>query len=353
MKLIPHNKPTVGKEEMKAVNKILQRKWLIAGKEVEKLEHTFTQLTGKKFAVAVQSGHAALHISLLVMGIHKHAKVILPSFSVPDILNTLNYTDAAPVLIDNEENSFNFDPSELPKRIDKNTKAIIIPHMFGFPAKVDQITDYGIPVIEDCAQALGTTHKGLSVGSFGEIAIFSFYASKIITSGQGGMIVTDNPAYYSNMKDLIRYNGRRHYRIRYNYQMTDITASIANAQYKKLSAFIRRRRFIAEKYQEILRKKNRKHRPGLSENHTNYFRFLIECENSQHRNTLIRAFARKGIITGTPLSEHEILHTILHRDKHDYPNAHKMAENILSIPLYPKLRAEEIKRIISLIDKLL
>lgn len=353
MKIILHNKPTLGKEEAGAVKKVIQSNWLIAGKEVEKLQDRIKRLLDVKYAIATNSGTSALHLSLIALGIKAKDEVILPTYTASDILNAIFYTGATPVLVDIERNGFNIDFTQIEKKIGKKTKALLIPHMFGFPAKVDQLKKYRIPIIEDCAQAIGSTYQEKPVGSFGDISIFSFYATKIIATGQGGMVTTNNKEYYIEMKDLINYNGRDNYKVRYNYPMTDIAASIGNVQFEKLNSFIERRKYIASCYINVLEKKNISYWPKRQNSNVNHFRFVIQLDSTARRDRVRKQFFKKGILTIVPISHFELLHVLLKQNKHNFPKAENLTNTSLSLPIYPSLTDAGVERVIEALDVLL
>lgn len=349
---IPHNRPSLDDKEIHAVTKVLQSKWLIAGKEVERFENAMKKIVQVQYAIAVNSGHAALHLSLIALNIGRGDEVIVPSYCVGDVLNAIYYIGAVPVLIDIEKNGFNIDTRLVSQKITQKTKAMIIPHMFGFPAKINELKKFGIPILEDCAQALGTTYQKKPVGYWGDLSIFSFYATKFITTGQGGMVVTNNKNYHEYIKDIIDYNGRDTYKVRYNYSLTDFSASIGNAQLGKRALFLKKRKNIASIYKKILIKKDIDYFPNNEDTHVNHFRFILKCRSESERERIQKLFLKRGIITKPPLNHREILHNLLKQDKLFFPNAEKMARLTLSIPLYPSLSDREVERIAETLDEL-
>lgn len=343
--LIPHNKPSVGKEEAQAAYNIITSQWIIAGKEVEKFENSIKIYCNKKYAVAVNSGHSALHLSLIALEVSDGDEVILPSYIPPDLLNAVYYCRAVPVLVDIEKSGFNIDPSKIKEKITPKTKAIIAPHIFGRPIDILKIKTLGIPVIEDCAQSLGSYYKNKPLGSFGNISIFSFYATKLITTGQGGMVCTDNEKYYKKIKNLIDYNGRCIAQACYNYPMTDIAAAIGNIQLKKLSKTLKKRKLIGDRYRKILKSKNINYFPYINDTDINHFRFLLKFKNIEQVKKVQRKFTSLKISTILPYPPEEMPHNILKLDKKNYPNAQNLSETLLSIPIFPTLTEEEIQRI--------
>jgi perosamine synthetase len=345
MKTIPHNKPTLGSDEAAAAARVLRSGWVIGGSEVAKFEDTIKKMSGRKYAIAITSGTAALHLGLLALKVGKNDEVILPTYAPADLLNAVYYVNAKPVLVDVEKGSFNIDTAQVAKKVSARTKAMIIPHMYGSPAHLDRLKKFGVPIINDCAQALGTRYQGKPIGSFGDVGIFSFYATKIITCGQGGMLVTDDKKIYDFITDSINYNNRDYYKVRYNYPLTDIAASVANAQLKKLPGFIRRRKEIASAYQRILETKGIEHFPPRGDRNANYYRFIVKFSDEKERDRVRALFKKSGITTIIPLNEYELSHNQLGLRKKDFPISEDIAATNLSLPVYPSLNESEIERV--------
>jgi len=350
---ISHNKPCVGREELEALRQVFARHWLIKGEEAEKLEHTVARLVGVKYALAVNSGLSALHLALLSLGVTKGDQVILPTYTCVALLHAVNYVGAVPILVDSSKEGFNMDPVLVSKRCSKRTKAIIVPHTFGFPAAIDRILQLRVPVIEDCAQGLGSTYLGKPLGSFGDISVFSFYATKVVATGQGGMLATNNKRYFQTACDLVHPGIGATYRARYNYLMPDVAAAIGNSQLPKLRSFISRRKAIAASYRAVLQKKSSlSFVPGKKDTHVNHFRFIIRFRNEGARDTARKVLLKKGIASIPPISRDELLHRLLKLPDHSFPYAERLAETALSLPIYPCLRDTEVGRIVRALHSL-
>ena len=186
MQMIPHSRPTLDQKEELAVAAILSSGQVVQGEETQRFETALASEIGVVGAAAVSSGTAALHLALLALEIGEGDEVVIPSFVCPALLNAIRYVRATPVLADINREAFNIDVRDLERRLTGKTRAIIVPHMFGLPADIDDITALGIPVIEDCAQSLGSRYRGAPTGSFGVLSVFSFYATKVICTGEGG-----------------------------------------------------------------------------------------------------------------------------------------------------------------------
>lgn len=353
MKKIFHNRPCLDEKEIYAVTNVLHSDWLIAGDEVRKFENAFAKYIGSLYSVATNSGTSALHVSLLALGIGTGDEVILPTYTSSDLLNAINYVEARPILIDITKDTCTIDINDIAEKITRKTKAMIIPHTFGFPADIPALYQYNIPIIEDCAQAIGSVFKDKVVGTFGDISIFSFFATKLLTTGQGGMVMTNNKKYYSFIKDSIDYNGRDVYRVRYNYPLTDIAASIGNIQLDKYSMFSRRRREIAKAYQKILEAKHISHLPTKYDTGVVPFRFLFRCENEEQLERVKLRFIQKGIEVKQPIAQYELLHRLLHKNKNNFLNAEKFAQTMLSLPVFPCLEEDEVTYIVGVLEDVL
>ena len=211
---IPHSKPTVGQEEAKGIQEILASGRIATGEEVERFEQEMASYLGLKGGVASASGTAALHLSLLALGVKEGDEVIIPSFTCSALLNAVHYCRATPIVVDIDEETMNISLSATRKALSKKSSAIVVPHMFGHP--VENISDFlslGPAVIEDCAQSLGATSNGTMTGTSGEIAVFSFYATKVITTGQGGMVVSQNEDLLEHVRDVREYDKKAGYRV--------------------------------------------------------------------------------------------------------------------------------------------
>ncbi|MBI3046048.1 MAG: DegT/DnrJ/EryC1/StrS family aminotransferase [Candidatus Harrisonbacteria bacterium] len=344
--MIPHNKPTLGKEEIDAAARVIKSGWVAQGSEVKKFEDEFSGFLFKKpgQAAAVSSGTAALYLALISLGIGKGDEVILPTYVCSAVLNAIFMAGARPVLVDIE--NLNLSYFETVKKVNRRTKAIIITHTFGYPADTRKFLNLGIPIIEDCAQALGSKFNNKYVGTFGDIAIFSFYASKMMTTGYGGMVFSQNKNLIAKIKDYREFDCRRNYKPRFNFQMSDLQAAIGRAQLKKLPFFLKKRQKIAYAYSKntpeiIFPKKNSLTKP-------NFFRFILKISNPRR---LQNYFLKNKIKTIVPIERYELLHNYLGLPSKNYPVSEEMAKTTLSLPIYPSLSGKQIKYIRAVLYK--
>jgi len=263
--MIPHSRPTINKRDIEAVSEVIRSGKLSQGQKVEEFEKSLASYIGVKGAVALSSGTAALHLSLLCLGIREGDEVIIPSYTCSALLNAVMITGAVPRFADIERDTYNIDPdiveNYLRKKKKTRAKAIILVHSFGEPADIDSFLDiskrYGIQIIEDSAQALGATYKGRKVSSYGLISVLSFYATKVITTGEGGMLLSNSSDIINRAKDIREYDKKERFKLRYNYKMTDMAAALGLSQLKKLPSFIKRRKGIAHTYDSVLKREKK------------------------------------------------------------------------------------------------
>jgi perosamine synthetase len=332
---IPHSKPTVGREEARGLQQVLASGRIATGEEVERFEQEMASYLGLRGGVATASGTAALHLSLLALGVKGGGEVIIPSFTCSALLNAVHYCRATPVVVDIDYETMNISLSATHNALSKRTAAIIIPHMFGHP--VENISDFlslGPPVIEDCAQSLGATSHGTMTGTIGTMAIFSFYATKVITTGHGGMVVSQNEDLLGLVRDLREYDKKVEYRTRYNYCITDIQGRMGRIQLEKLPVFLGARAKRAQWYHKHLSKLEGILLPtqkGIC------YRYVVKIIKNRLQEVL-EHLHQNGIEAQRPVFSP--LHRYLGLD--DYDTTEKVFSEALSLPLYPRLKAEEV-----------
>ena len=219
-----------------------------------RFESRMASFVGVKGAAAVSSGAAALHLALLALKVGPGCEVIVPSYVCPAVLSAVLYTGATPVVADIDPGSFNLSPEDAKRRLSAKTRAVIVPHMFGLPADLDALGALGVPVVEDLALALGSRRHGRRAGSFGTLAVCSFYATKMMATGEGGMVLGSDGALLAEIRDLRAMDEKEDFRVRFNYKMTDMQAALGLSQLRKLTTFVARRREIADLYSDVLRR---------------------------------------------------------------------------------------------------
>jgi perosamine synthetase len=269
--LVPVNEPLLSGNEKKYLLNCLKKNQISStGSYVELFEKKFALKVKRKYAIAVSNGTAALQITFDALGIKKNKEVILPSFTIISCLLPILRIGARPVFIDCDPKTWNFDVTKLRKLITKKTTAIVAPHIYGMPIDIDPLIkiakEFKLKVIEDSAEVLGLNYKEKPCGSFGDVSTFSFYANKHITTGEGGMIVTNSKKIADSCRSLrnICFSTRRrflHYKLGWNHRLTNIQAAIGLAQLEKLDLAVKKKRMIGNLYQKELKKFNFLHLP--------------------------------------------------------------------------------------------
>lgn len=337
MKRIPHSRPTLGRNEKKAVARVVDSGMLAQGVEVLALEDEMAGMLQRRHAVAVSSGTAALHLALAALGVGPGDRVAMPSYACTALLHAVSLSGAAPLLTDVDPSTFNLDPDDLGRRLTRRVKAVIVPHMFGLPAEIDAIAKWGLPVIEDCAIALGARWRGKPVGNYGTLAVASFYATKMMTTGEGGMVLGDRSRLLETVRDLRSYDHRKTHRLRFNYKMTDLEAALGRVQLGRLDELVRRRRRLARFYLRELADGPWELPPDREE-HV-YYRFVIRCRSA---GRIVSECSRQGIEAARPVFRP--LHRYL--GQRGFSGAEEAHRRAVSIPLYPTLSRANAGRVV-------
>jgi dTDP-4-amino-4,6-dideoxygalactose transaminase len=335
----------IDEEDIKAVAEVLASGHIAQGERVKEFENAIANFVGVKHAVACSSGTAAIHLALNSLGVKKGDEVIMPSYVCSSPYFATLYTGAKPVIADINISDLNISIKSVRKLISTKTKAIIVPHMFGTPAEIDEFLELGIPIIEDCAQSLGAEYKNKPVGNFGDLAVISFYATKMITTGEGGMVTTDDSHLYSKIVEARDYDKKPLAPVKFNYKMTDFQAALGISQLKKLHNFIERRREIANLYNEKLSGYAVKPLRILDYKKSVFYRYVILVENAEE---IQKRALENGAVFERPV------YKPLHKSSTVFkcPNSDEANEKALSIPLYPSLKENEINHLISAFDKI-
>ncbi|MEW6101556.1 MAG: DegT/DnrJ/EryC1/StrS aminotransferase family protein [Candidatus Omnitrophota bacterium] len=373
---IGFGRPSIGKEEISEVIDSLRSGWLSSGPKVEKFEHLFRFFSGSRYACALNSCTAALHLSLIVSGIGKGDEVITTPFTFAATANAVVNAGARPVFVDIEKGSMNIDHRLIEGKITGRTRAIIPVHFAGRPCNMAKIMTiarkYKLTVIEDAAHALGAEYRGKKVGALGDLTCFSFYANKNITTGEGGMVTTNNAEWAKKIRAL-SFNGldrcawKRHsradlrpYRVifpGYKYSMMDLQAAIGIQQLKKAEHFLRRREKIWKIYDKGFAglPVSTPSLPEPDTRHARHLYTLLVDINKISRNRFRQALYEKRIDSGIhfiPLHLQPYYRKALGCRYGDFPNSEFISERIVSLPLSSSLTDKEVDSVVSNVRKI-
>jgi perosamine synthetase len=370
--MIPIAKPYMNAEEAQRAYDTILSGWITQGPMVKAFEDKFAAYTGAAYAVAVSNCTTALHLAMIVAGVGEGDEVICPSMSYIATANSIKYVNAVPVFAEVNEH-YNLDIEDVKKRITPKTKAILLVHQIGMPADIDAFKDLckekNLLLIEDAACGIGSAYKGAKIGSHSDLVCFSFHPRKIVTTGDGGMITTNNPAFAERLR-LLRQHGmsvndrerhlskkivfEEHVEVGYNYRMTDIQASVGIAQMDKLDEIIQGRRAIADIYLKELKDIASIRLPHEAEGYfTNWQSFSIyikpECKVS--RNELMELLleegisSRRGIMTSHREKAYEYMSPV------NLPVSEDLCDRSIIIPLYYPMEQSDVYKVIEAIKK--
>jgi len=364
---IPIAKPLLGREEEEAIKEVLESGVLVQGEKVRLFEKEFAKYIGVKHAVALSNGTTALDTALKALKALKLGPgrdVVTPAFSFVASSNCVLYQGAKPVFADIREKTFNLDPSDVAKKITAKTKAIICAHLFGQPSDMTELKeiaeDHKIALVEDAAQAHGAEYKGQKAGGIGTVGCFSFYATKNMTTGEGGMIVTNNSELAKRAR-LLRDHGQtekyRHVILGYNYRMTEMCAAIGLVQLRKLDEFNRKRRENAEILTKGIQKIS-----GLTPPHVNegvkhiFYQYVVRVEDDYPltRDKLADHLTkiRVGVAVHYPVPIYkQPLYRQIGYGKTKCPRTEDACRRVLSLPVHPAVTKEDIEYILRVLEK--
>jgi perosamine synthetase len=348
--MIPISKPMIGKEELKAVKEVLESGMLAQGEVVDEFEDKFAAYTGVDYAIATNSGTAALHTALAASGIKNEDEVITTSFSFFATASCVLMQNAKPVFVDIEPRTYNINQSEIEDKISERTRAIIPVHLYGQPCKMKEIMDIAeernLTVIEDAAQAHGAEYDGEKIGSIGNIGVFSFYSTKNIITGEGGMITTNDEKIAESAR-MIRNHGQRerylHECLGYNYRMTNIAAAIGLVQLKKLDKLNERRISNARYYGKRLNVD----KPYIAPNVKHVFhQYTIRVKE---REKFLEHLEKNGVGYGIyyPVT---LPRQPLFNSESFFREAELASKEVVSIPVHPSLSREDVKRVAEVVN---
>lgn len=358
----PVARPYITEREKRAVMRVLDSGTLSLGPNQETFEKAFAKRNGTKYACAVSSGTAGLHLALIAAGIGAGDEVITTPFSFVASANAVLYVGAKPVFVDIDPVTYNMDPAKIEKKITKKTRAILVVHIFGQACDMRAISriakKHRLKIIEDACESLDAKYFGTRVGHFGESAVYAFYANKQMTTGEGGMIVTNSKRVYETCKSL-RNQGRGpnmqwldHDRLGYNYRMDEMSAALGLTQFEKLSMLIHERQRIARWYEKYLRP----HRdlflaPKTARGNTHtWFVYVVQViKPKAKRDEVMKRLMKRGIGTKPYLPSIHLFSfykKMFGYKRGDFPVSEGVSAKTLALPLYVGLTERDIQGIV-------
>ena len=378
-KLLPYGYQWIDEEDIKAVIEVLRSDWITQGPKIAEFEKEFAKYVGARYAVAVNSGTAALHAACFAAQIEKGDEAITTPITFAASANCVFYQGGTPVFADIDADTLNIDPAEIRKKISKKTKALILVDFTGLPVDLEKILqiakDNDLIIIEDASHALGATYKDRKIGSISDMTIFSFHPVKHITTGEGGMITTNNKEYYEKLnlfrthgitkdKDkLLNYDGPWYYEMQelgYNYRLTDFQCALGLSQLKKIDRIIQRRREIVKKYnyefKDIPEIKIPQINPPNSNSSWHLYVIQLNLEKLKvSRKGIFEALRAENIgvnVHYIPMHLQPYYQNKLGYNLGDFPKAENYYSRAITLPLFPKMSDKDIDDIIKAAKKI-
>lgn len=376
---LPFHMPDLGEEEINAVVEVIQSGWLTTGAKAKQFENEFAAMVGARHAIAVNSCTAALHLALEATGVREGDEVIVPTMTFAATAEVVTYLKAKPVLVDCAQDTLNIVPELIEQALSPRTKAIVPVHFAGHPCEMDKILAiaraHNLRVIEDAAHALPARYRGKMVGGISDVTCFSFYATKNITTGEGGMVTTDDPDVAARIRTMSlhglsrdawnRYaaEGSWYYEILYpgfKYNLTDIAAAMGLAQLQKCERFWKARDHLATLYEEGFRDVPELICPRAVP-HVQHAWHLYVIQLDLHRlrigrNEFIQRLQQERIgcsVHFIPLHLHPYYRDAFGHRPADFPTANRVFERIVSLPLYPKMTEHDVERVITVVKTII
>jgi perosamine synthetase len=359
---IPLAAPDISEADIEAVTDVLRTSRLSQGPKLEEFEHAVAEYVGASYAIAVNSGTSGLHLCIRALGIGEGDEVIVPSFAFIAVANAIRYEKAIPVFVDIDPVMLNLDPNRIETAITPRTRAILVVHTFGCPAELSEIIviarRHNLFVIEDSCEAIGAEYEGRKVGAEGEAGVFSFYPNKQVTTGEGGVIVTQNREIATLARKL-RNHGRdnsgdrfQHTELGYNYRISEMSCALGIEQLKRIEDVLERRATIAQKYSDRLKGHPNLKLPPLSlpRRKVSWFVYVIRLVSQvdqAHRDWIVKEMSARGIGCGTyfsPIHLQPIYNSESHR-RTDLPVTEWNAMRSLALPFFNRIVDAEIDEV--------
>ena len=372
---VPYFLPWITSKDKQAVMKALDQRWLTNGPTLKKFEERIQKFIGSKYASGVGNATQALHLVMKSIGIGSNDEVIVPTFTFAATANSVSFCGAKPVLVDVDSETFNISLKEIKKKISKKTRAIITVHYGGQSCDMDEICSIAknknLLVVEDCAHALGSTYKNKKCGNIGTAGCFSFYPTKVITTGEGGMVTTNN-SKINNKVNQLKNQGMNilptkreksfqwKYDIEdlgYNYRLDEIRSSLGLSQIQRINDINKRRIKIAQKYDKLLSKIKGISIPKTrSDRNHIYHLYSIKIQKDYHlnRDELFRQLGKNGIgasVQYYPLHLMSYNKKYYKNKKREFPNSNILKDQVLCLPIYPQMNSKQIDYVVSCLTK--
>jgi perosamine synthetase len=357
---VPLSRPDITDAEIQAVTDVLRSPYLSLGPKLREFEQAFEQYTGRSYAVAVNSGTSGLHLCLKAMGIGPGDEVITTPFTFIATVTSIIMTGARPVLVDIDPVSLNIDDKAVEAKITEKTKAILPVEVFGSPVGIDRVCriaeQHNLPIIEDSCEGLGSELRGKKVGTFGRMSVFAFYPNKQMTTGEGGMILTDDEEL-AHLCISMRNQGRgrgggwlAHTRLGYNYRLSDINCALGIVQLSRINEFIEKRQRVAQRYIDILKSDERIVVPNIPDDcRISWFVFVIRLTDrytEAHRNRLLNMMLERGIQVSNyfpPVYLQPFIAEQYGYRQGDFPVTDFISSRTMALPFYNNLPEESIR----------
>lgn len=346
MVMIPHSRPSLGPEDIRAVTDVLRSGQVAEGPAVAQFERGMAAYLGLQGGVAVGSGTVALEVALRALGVGHGDNVILPSYVCSAPWLAVQRVGAQARIVDIDPSTFNLDPQKVRKARTSRTRAVIVPHLFGLPADLTALQSLGIPLIEDCAQTLGATEQGRPVGTVGLVTICSFYATKLLCTGEGGMVLSNDEVLLERARALREYDQAPSLNAAaFNCKMTDVQAAMGTAQLHRLGTFLERRAALASVYRETL-PTDLFSLPTVPAGRTHcYYRFVVRLPKGLQSPDELTAYLSR--VTHRGVQCRKPVFRPLHRylELPDCPASDEADATAISLPIHPSMMEDDVRQV--------
>jgi len=366
---IPLSQPDITKKERDAVLDVLKTPNLALGPKLKEFEQNIAKFAGRKYAIATNSGTSGLHLAIKALGIKNGDEVITSPFSFISSANCTLFEQAKPVFVDIDPDTLNIDPLKIEKAITKKTKAMVIVDIFGHPVDWDPILKiakkHKLKIIEDSCEAIGAEYKGKRCGSFGDISTFAFYPNKQMTTGEGGMILTDNEKIANHCRALSNQgrkveNGKwlNHSYLGYNYRMSDINASLGIAQLSRIKEILRKRERVAKLYTKKLKDIKDVTLPYVAPyTRMSWFVYVIQVTGTKkYRDDIMNKLRKQGVSCSDYfqcIHLQPLYKKMFGYKRGDFPIAEKISDKTIALPFYNNLTEKQIDYVVKKLEECL